>query len=731
LDGLPETLDGTYERTLRNIKDVNWEFAKRLLQCVAVARRPLRVGELAELLAFDFQAGPIPKFHEDWRVKVPPEVGLTIFDFQAGPIPNFHEDWRVEDPLEAVLSTYSTLLSRVTTRYSFSSVIHFSHFSVKEFLMSSDFADKSDIISRRYHISMTPAHTVVTQACLGMLLHLDKNVTKTSVRLTEFADYAAQHWHKHARLGGLSQNVEEGMKQLFDPGKHHIAVWLWLSDPIDRFKAFRREERPLPPDRTPIQYAAFCGLPSIVQFLIVEHSQEMDSRGGYAKSTLLHLASQEGHVAVARFLVEQGADVMSRDCYGKTPLHEASKSGKLEAVQFLIDHGSLVTAQADDGSTPLHEASTSGNVEIARFLVEHGADPTVQDKNRSTPLHNAPYSLQGSMEVVRFLVEHGAEPAALDKNDSTPLHNVLMVPQGSVEVVRFLVERGADPTAQNKDGYTPLHLASREGMIEAVRLLIEHGADATILDKHGSTPLHLASAARHGNVEGVCLLIEHGADITAQDKEGSTPLHLASQSEHMEFTRFLVEHGADLTVQDMNGSTPLHLASKYARVEIVRFLVEHGANPTVQDKEGSTPLHLASYSPGDMDESLELFNEHKNIRELGWEVDERELRQEMASLSGNVEVSRVLVEHGADVRAQNKEGSTPLHLASRHGTVGVARFLLEQGADVATEDNEGLTPLHLASREGYMGVEKLLIEHGADVTARYYLGNITLVISVG
>ena len=671
LDGLPETLDGTYERTLRNIKDVNWEFARRLLQCVAVARRPLRVGELAELLAFDFQAGPIPKFHKDWRV---------------------------EDPVEAVLSTYSTLLSRVTTGYPFSFGIHFSHFSVKEFLMSSDYADKSDNISRRYHISMTPAHTVVTQACLGMLLHLDKNVTKTSVNLTEFADYAAEHWHEHARLEGLSQNVEEGMKQLFDPGRHHIAVWLWLSDPTERFKALRLEERPSPPDRTPIQYAAFCGLPGIVQFLIVEHSQKMDSRGGYANSTLLHLASQEGHVAVARFLVEHGADVMSQDRYGRTPLHEASKAGKLEAVQFLIDHGSLVMAQADDGSTPLHEASTSGNVEIARFLVEHGADPTVQDKNGSTPLHNAPYSLRRSMEVVRFLVEHGAEPAALDKNESTPLHNVLKVRQGSVEVVRFLVERGADPTAQDKDGYTPLHIASQEGMIEAVRFLIEHGADVTIRDKRESTPLHLATAARHGNVESVRLLIEHGADLTAQDE---------------------------------NGSTPLHVASKHRGVEIVRFLLEHGANTAAQDKEGSTPLHLASFSPGDLYESLELENEYKNMREAGFKVDERELREELAWLCGNVEISRLLVEHGADVRAQNKKGSTPLHLASRHGSMGVARFLLEHGADVTTEDNEGLPPLPLASQEGYMGVENLLIEHGADVTARYYLGNITLVISVG
>jgi len=62
LDELPDTLDGTYERTLREIEDTNWEFARRLLQSIAVVSRPLRVEQLADVLACDFKAGPIPNF---------------------------------------------------------------------------------------------------------------------------------------------------------------------------------------------------------------------------------------------------------------------------------------------------------------------------------------------------------------------------------------------------------------------------------------------------------------------------------------------------------------------------------------------------------------------------------------------------------------------------------------------------------------------------------------------
>src|SRR5882762_10449225 len=194
LADLPETLDKTYQRTLREINKADWEFAHRLFQFVAVASRPLRVKELAELLAFDFTAGLIPKFREDWRL---------------------------EDPVDAVLSACSSLLAAVNVYGS--PVIQFSHFSVKEFLTSARLAEASDIIHRRYYVSPTPAHTLASQACLGTLLHLDKDVvTRDSLKDYPLAEYAAEHWVSHAQFDEVSQNVEDGMKQLFDPTKPHL-----------------------------------------------------------------------------------------------------------------------------------------------------------------------------------------------------------------------------------------------------------------------------------------------------------------------------------------------------------------------------------------------------------------------------------------------------------------------------------------------------------------------------
>jgi hypothetical protein len=299
---LPETLDETYERALREINKANSELAHRLFQSVAVASKPIRVEELAEFLALDFSAGPIPRFREEWCL---------------------------EDPVEAGLSTCSTLLSLVNVDGS--PVIQFSHFSVKEYLTSSRLAEHCDNISLRYHVSMTNAHTIMVRACLGILLHLgeNENVTKSSLAKFPLAKYAAKYWVEPARFEGVSQNAEEGMKQLFDPRKPHLAPWLWIYNPTIRFlkQTERLFKQPVPPRLTPCHYAAFCGLHTAVELLAKEHLQDVHSQCGDDMSTPLHLASRQGHVEAARVLIKFGAGVAARDKDRSTPLHQCRRAG--------------------------------------------------------------------------------------------------------------------------------------------------------------------------------------------------------------------------------------------------------------------------------------------------------------------------------------------------------------------------------------------------------------------
>jgi len=171
-------LDEMYERILQEIKMAKWESAHLLFQCVAVASRPLRAKELAESLAFDFETEPIPKFHEGWRS---------------------------DNPLDAVLSICSTFLTAFSVEDSLA--IQFTHVSAKEFLTSARLAEKPDITSRRFHFSMTLAHTHVTQVCLGILVHLDDDITSDSLSKYPLAAYAAEHWVYHAKMENVLRSV--------------------------------------------------------------------------------------------------------------------------------------------------------------------------------------------------------------------------------------------------------------------------------------------------------------------------------------------------------------------------------------------------------------------------------------------------------------------------------------------------------------------------------------------
>src|SRR5260370_20764798 len=142
LNELPESLDETYERILRGINKAQKDNACRLLQCLTVAVRPLRVEELAELLAFDFQAT------------------------SSGGIPKLKEDWRWDDQEEAVLSTCSSLIT--IFHNDDSRVVQFSHFSVKEYLTSPRLAQSHGDVSR-FHIDLDASHTIMSHASLRTL----------------------------------------------------------------------------------------------------------------------------------------------------------------------------------------------------------------------------------------------------------------------------------------------------------------------------------------------------------------------------------------------------------------------------------------------------------------------------------------------------------------------------------------------------------------------------------
>ena len=642
LDALPSTLDETYERTLLGIDEEDREYARRLFQCLAVSSRPLRAEELAEAIVIDLNS----------------ELGPTL-----------HAGWRPEDPEEAVLRICSTLIT--FTEIDGSRVAQFSHYSVKEFLVSDRLAANPSL--RLYHFLPRPAHTFFAKICLGVLLQLDRRLDERSVKNFPLAEYAARHWVEHARFEGDSY-VDREMESLFDPSKPHFAAWVWIHDLDSSRKKSMARSHPTTPGAFPLHYAALCGLLGLVKRLVALRPKEVKALDEKSQ-TPLHAALHGGHTEVARFLILHGADKNAQDDEDWTPLHIALQNRSFDIVPLLLQKGDHLNSQTKGHrQTPLVLALHSGNLQVVRLLLQHGANVNTRDDKDLTPLHIA--FQRGDLEASKLLLDHGANAKARGK-DQTLLH--LASWEGELEFTRLFLSHGANVNARGDRNRTPLLMALGNKNVDIVRLLLEKGADVNALGDWDETPLHLAS--ENGDLEIMSLLLDHGADVNARDSRNRTPLHMALGSANLGIVpQTLLEHGADANAADRERRTPLHMASKSGRLEIVGLLLKHSANVNAVSDERYTPLHVASDA-------------------------------------GHLEVAKLLLKNHANVMAKTNKGSTPLHMASMCRHLEVFMLLFEYGADVNAEDEDHCTPLQFAKEYNWSRseVKRWLADREADI----------------
>ena len=473
LDTLPESLDETYERVLREIKKPNRDNALRLLQCLVAATRPLPVEELAEVLAVDFDSSDgIPKLNPDWRWEDPEQALLSSCSSLITIVKVNDSDSDDNDNADDNVNTDDNANNNAdddnddddTFYYFFrddhgdgdgnnsgddnnkevveTRVVQFSHFSVKEFLTSPRLVAPSRDVSH-YHILLEPAHTVMAQACLSILLRSDDPVDHTSVEMTSpLASYAAQHWVTHAQFGNVSLHLQNSMECLFDMGNPYFSGWLRLHN-IDTpaqhsfLSSFKPDKGP---GGSPLYYAALCGFRDLVEYLIGKYPQQVYEIGGlYMTPAVAALAG--GYFQLAQLLSRNGSSVEPRDFNMWSPLHWAAHYGNLEALRVLLDCKADINSRTTIDRTPLHEAvgkSTGANgPTVVRFMLDHGANVNARMQG-TTPLHLA--SKYGRSDVVRLLIEHGAEVEANDGRGRTPLQ--LALAEGRDEVVDLLLEYG-------------------------------------------------------------------------------------------------------------------------------------------------------------------------------------------------------------------------------------------------------------------------------------------------
>lgn len=260
--------------------------------------------------------------------------------------------------------------------------------------------------------------------------------------------------------------------------------------------------------------------------------------------TLLHTAYTLGHMHMASFLLQQGADPTIAADNGSNVIERAwffaqqsaespgdyvlSNNDVLKAIdldefmsqqQYSLIHKIVLglcklplsdvltssTSEIDKqdirGNTPLWWAAAQGNLAAIGTLLDFGADQNIGGGLNQLPLHVA-----RDAATVNLLCRYGARIDALDTLGRTPLHCFCYRQMGAnASLVRAALKHGANVNSKASGRQTPLHYACMFGNVELIKPLLDGGADVEALMRSELTPL--AAAVRYDQTEAVKLLI--------------------------------------------------------------------------------------------------------------------------------------------------------------------------------------------------------------------------------
>src|SRR5215467_1365402 len=261
---------------------------------------------------------------------------------------------------------------------------------------------------------------------------------------------------------------------------------------------------------------------------------------------------------------------------------------------------------------------------------------------------------RGDKVAVSSLIVDRANINEPQIDGTTALH--WAVRQGDFAMADLLIKAGADVKAANRYGLTPIQLASTNGNAAMIEKLLAAGVDPNFANPGGETVL--MNASRTGTVDAIKLLLDRGANVNAKESErGQTALMWAVLENHADVVKLLLARGADINAKTTARTIKGEYAPARAGGAAGNGIIRQRALPTAEG--GMTALLFA-------------------VRD------------------GNMPMTRLLLDSGADIQLASANDTSPLIIAILNGQTGIASDLLNRGANPNAIDAYKRGPLFAA-----------------------------------
>ena len=504
-------------------------------------------------------------------------------------------------------------------------------------------------------------------------------------------------------------------------------------------------------------------------------------------------AAMRGDKAAVQKLIASKADVNAPQNDGATALHWAVYRGDKEMVGLLVRAGANPKAANREGSTPLWLAGIGGDAAIIAALLEAGADPNEKLPLGRTPLMVA--ARTGNVDAIKTLLDNGADVNAKETQRGTTAL-MWAADEGHAPAVKLLIDRGADIKAKSNPAprgrgpalgkaNDPRKAVAAQGAALAAgnpvsQILRDTGEPGNNAGRGGRNGAAGANGGRGGGRGGAGRGGAAGDNADADDftddaanavgfvrgrqapNDGGalTPLIYAARANDIESVKVLLAAGADINQTTNYGWSALLVATQNRYYKLGAYLLERGADPNLANKGGWVPLYTATDNRniengdypvrrGDMDhlEFIKLLldkganvnarvkdsTETRTVFTNQWLDENGATAFLRASQSGDVELMKLLLSHGADPKLNTALNVSPLHVAagigwvegityewSKESTFEAVKLLIDLGLDVNLQADTGRTAMHGAAHKGRSDVVQILFDHGARVDVRDY-----------